>query len=264
MSNFLIIFLVGLSMYSASYAANPQNSLATDKRKHAFQQKSTRLYEQNAKQKSPIHINYVADPRLERILDSLIPSANALMEEQREVTWQIRVAMSNIPNAFSLAGGQIVLNIPFAWNQNFSDAELASLISHEMAHVIHEHSYEKYAVSKSIKGLFLGKLAVDLPFSRQLELEADVVGLEILSRAGYAPEAAFSFWQKATPMFERAEQKQNGGVLSTHPALDQRLALIQSHIPAMNDLQAQLGQKSQPQGAKQSSKTFSSAANPSL
>jgi predicted Zn-dependent protease len=66
-----------------------------------------------------------------------------------------------------------------------------------------------------------------LPHSREQESEADVMGLELMARAGYDPRAAVSVWQKMM----KAEQGAPPEFLSTHPSPGNRIAELQAQVP---------------------------------
>ena len=115
-----------------------------------------------------------------------------------------------------------------------------------MAHALREHSREKMSQSAagdlavSIGGALLGvgsggtqlagmakQLALDLPFSRSMESEADLYGLELAARAGYDPRAAVTLWQKMA-----GDGGGSGpGFLSTHPSSGDRIAALQNAVP---------------------------------
>ena len=152
-----------------------------------------------------------------------------------------QVIQDNSINAFATMGGFVYLNtglIAAAENE----AELASVVGHEIAHITERHAIKQMrnvAISQglmSAAGLSesnivnLGvQLAVNLPHSREAELEADQVGLRNLKQAGYAPIGMITFMRKLT---------QKGGsppaFLSTHPATSQRVdALSQAVSPSI-------------------------------
>ena len=73
----------------------------------------------------------------------------------------------------------------------------------------------------------VASVTFQLPHSREQEAEADVMGLELMARAGYDPHAAITLWQKMTA----AEKSAPPQFLSTHPASANRIAELERHIP---------------------------------
>jgi len=67
----------------------------------------------------------------------------------------------------------------------------------------------------------------ELPHDRQQEAEADVMGLELMARAGYDPHEAISLWKKMMA----AEKSEPPQFLSTHPASANRIADLERHMP---------------------------------
>jgi len=70
-------------------------------------------------------------------------------------------------------------------------------------------------------------VALTLPHSREQEAEADVMGLELMARAGYDPHAALTLWKKMSA----AEQGGTPQFLSTHPAPKDRIREIEKKLP---------------------------------
>ena len=132
-----------------------------------------------------------------------------------------------------------------------TDDELAQVMGHEIAHALANHTAEKMSRAMAINAgvvavgvaadnravaltgaALAAKLALDLPNSRTAESEADRIGIELATRAGYAPEAAVSLWQKM-------EQEGGGGppqFLSTHPAPGNRQKALGELVPEMKKL----------------------------
>ena len=78
----------------------------------------------------------------------------------------------------------------------------------------------------------MGKqLALDLPFSRHMESEADLYGLELTARAGYDPRAAVTLWQKMASLGGGGP-----GFLSTHPAAGDRMTALERALPSVMPL----------------------------
>jgi predicted Zn-dependent protease len=128
---------------------------------------------------------------------------------------------------------------------------LATVLAHEIAHALREHSREQmsraYAqqagltVLAGLAGLGdapmqlaseLSNVTFNLPRSREAESEADVIGLELMARAGYNPQAAVDMWKKMI----KAGQGGTPGFFSTHPSSSTRIADIQKLIPKVKPL----------------------------
>ncbi|WP_075878749.1 M48 family metallopeptidase [Vreelandella massiliensis] len=165
-----------------------------------------------------------------------------LPPEERQLDWQIRVFESEQPNAFALPGGYMGVNsgmLDVATNQD----QLASVIGHEIAHVLANHANERastqsatqlgLSVISSTSGMqspggqqLMGLLGMGaqygiiLPFSRRHESEADVIGLELMAQAGFDPRASINVW-------ENMQRAGSGGEppawMSTHPSHGQRI-----------------------------------------
>ena len=74
---------------------------------------------------------------------------------------------------------------------------------------------------------YLSDVTFNLPHSRVQESEADEIGLELMARAGYDPNAAISLWKKMSA----SGQGGTPGFLSTHPSSTSRTADLQALLP---------------------------------
>jgi predicted Zn-dependent protease len=128
------------------------------------------------------------------------------------------------------------------------------VMGHEMAHALREHARERIAKTQGtgmglsvLAQLFgLGQLGdvaanvgtqlISLKFSRDDEVEADLVGLEIAARGGYNPEASVSLWNK---MGKAAGAGGGPGFLSTHPTGPDRIKRLQQNVPKVKGLYQQ-------------------------
>jgi predicted Zn-dependent protease len=163
------------------------------------------------------------------------------------------VLNSPVVNAFALPGGYVYITRGTLALAN-NEAEAAGVLGHEIGHVIAQHSEKRYDKSvftnlgvagASILGsLFLGSGAGDLigqvgqigggaylaAFSRENELEADTIGVKLLSRVGYAPDAQAAFLQSlsdysdlASKMAGQAGKDRMNDLFATHPGGPQRV-----------------------------------------
>ena len=169
----------------------------------------------------------------------------------RNYDWEFKLIddPENI-NAFAMPGGKIgvytgILKVAP------DEASLATVMAHEVAHVIANHGGERMSnyLLVSFGGLSLDlalkKKEVEtrkywmiayglgstvgyiLPYSRLQEKEADRLGLILMAMAGYDPHAAIGLWERMA-----AESKRKmPAFLSTHPAPESRVADIRARIP---------------------------------
>jgi len=150
--------------------------------------------------------------------------------------WEFRVFDNTQANAFCLPGGKVgVTTALFDFTAN--DAELATVVGHEIGHAIARHGGERMshgmlqqlgmkAVSYGTQepmfvsafGL-LSNVGAILPYSRVHEYEADHIGLILMAKAGYDPSAAISFWKK---FGKDGNDQRLLELLSTHPMSKKR------------------------------------------
>jgi predicted Zn-dependent protease len=176
----------------------------------------------------------------------------------REVggNWEVVVFNDTDANAFALPGGKIGVYtglLKVAENQD----QLATVIGHEVAHVQARHSNErvsqKFAVEQGL-GLInaianpqsgtgqtlMGLLGVGaqygvlMPYSRIQESEADILGLDLMARAGFDPRQSTRLWVN----MGRAGGGQPPEFLSTHPSHSSRISDLNAHMPVALQLQS--------------------------
>ncbi len=139
-------------------------------------------------------------------------------------------------NAFSTTGGYVYVNTGLLKAVD-NEAQLASVLGHEMGHICDNDLVHKIQQSNTAQALAalagldrntlvnLGvKLAVDLPNSRQDEYNADAQGLKYIERAGYDPHAMIAFLNKLL------NQSSPPAFLSDHPGTRDRIAILQRKI----------------------------------
>ncbi|KAG5437841.1 hypothetical protein PCANB_000556 [Pneumocystis canis] len=159
----------------------------------------------------------------------------------KDVDWEIHVIDDPQRNAFILPGGKVFVFsgiLPICKNED----GLAVVLAHETAHQIARHSAEKLSFTKLVLlGYFiislfydpsiLSKAIIDIcllkPNSRKLEIEADYIGLMLMSEACYDPREAPRLWKRMS----LAETKAPPKWLSTHPTHENRVSKINEWIP---------------------------------
>lgn len=170
----------------------------------------------------------------------------AATSDRPDLPYTFQVVRDNSINAFATMGGFVYLHTGLIKTAD-NEAELASVIAHEIGHIVGRHSITQLRNTALAQGLLsaagldtktwvqLGvNLAYNLPNSRKDELEADRLGLNNLAEAGYAATAMISFMGKLA---------QQGGsipaILSTHPATSDRILALQKQLNSVNNKQNQ-------------------------
>ena len=135
-----------------------------------------------------------------------------------------------------------------------TDDEIAAIMGHEMAHALREHGREnvsrQYAQQAGLSILaaatglsegqaqlaqMVGQIGISLPNNRTQESEADILGTELMARAGYNPNASISLWKKMIS----ASSGSSPQFLSTHPNPSNRIQNLQALMPKVMPLYQQ-------------------------
>ena len=157
-------------------------------------------------------------------------------------SWEVVVFQDDAVNAFALPGGKIGVYtglLKVAQNQH----QLATVLGHEVAHVLANHSNERvstaYATQAGVQQMakiFSGASAatqeralavlgvgtqfgVALPFGRTQESEADIIGIDLMARAGFNPRQSIQLWKR----MDEAGGPRPPEFLSTHPSPQTRI-----------------------------------------
>jgi predicted Zn-dependent protease len=137
--------------------------------------------------------------------------------------WEFNVIRSREVNAFCLPGGKVVVYTGLLRIIE-NDDQLATVLSHEIAHALAHHSNERITREESGRVGWLFNMAYD----REQESESDHIGLFLMTFAGYDPDEALVFWQ-------RMQQAERGGqvpeILSNHPSDAHRIRQLRIWIP---------------------------------
>ncbi|CAJ2666799.1 unnamed protein product [Trifolium pratense] len=163
------------------------------------------------------------------------------------------------------AGGKIVTTTASVYHG--SDAYLATVLAHEVGHIVARHHAEKETRSTwvyFIHDMLNRFVTIDfaqrvlplvqlLPFNRRLEMEADYIGLLLMAAAGYDPRCApiiYDEFDKYEELKESRNKFKLGGFLSSHPpgrkraqALD-RPRIMEEALVLYNNVKAKRGDES--------------------
>jgi predicted Zn-dependent protease len=184
------------------------------------------------------------DPRLQAVIEQTVERLVAASEKP-DLHYKVTMLNSQSINAFALPTGQLYVTRGLIALAN-DESELASVLAHEMGHVIARHAEIREEQARNAElanrvvtdlisdpqagALALAKSKLALAsFSQSQELEADAIGVGIAARAGYDPYGAVRF---LTSMEHNSELKAapSGPInpaaadfLSSHPATPQRI-----------------------------------------
>jgi predicted Zn-dependent protease len=147
---------------------------------------------------------------------------NLILEDYR-FDWQFNVIRSRQVNAFCLPGGRVAVFTGLLRIVD-NDDQLATVLSHEIAHALAHHSNERITIEDSGRVNWLYRQAYD----REQESEADHIGLFLMTFAGYNPDEALNFWQHMQRLSRGGELPE---ILSNHPSDQRRIDQIRRWIP---------------------------------
>jgi len=196
------------------------------------------------------------DPKTNQYVQCVSRAITARLGAQPDFSeWEVVVFDSQQVNAFALPGGKIgvytgLLNV--AKNQD----QLATVIGHEIGHVMAQHSNERLSRSQLANaGLQLSNMAMDgseyqsmamaglglgvqygilMPYGRAEESESDIIGLRLMAEAGFDPRQSIELWKN---MAKASGGAQPPELLSTHPSHATRINELQKQVaklPAIN------------------------------
>ncbi|UJJ30944.1 M48 family metallopeptidase [Halopseudomonas maritima] len=204
-----------------------------------------------AKKQGLLNTNATTVRRLNSIAAKLINEVPHFRPDASNWDWEVNLIKNDQLNASCAPGGKILFYSGIIDQLELTDAEIAQIMGHEIAHALREHGREAisraYAtqmgtqLASALLGLGEGgnqaaQMAVQygltLPNSRSNESEADLIGLELAARAGYDPKAAVSLWQK----MQAASQGEPPAFMSTHPSSAGRIQALQAAAPQVQAL----------------------------
>lgn len=243
----LLVVILAVACASVPHTGRRQFNVVSDRQLNelalkAFQQIAAKEPESSDKRLKKI---------VQRVADRVSKAAETI--DKPEFDWEVKLIDKDVPNAFCLPGGKIVVYtgiLPYARNE----AGLAAIIAHEVAHAVARHGGERLSQQLALRGavsaggqilkkedgtldqkskLILGALGlgatvgVILPYSRTHEFESDQIGQMYMARAGYDPAEAIKLWRRMS----KIKKPPIPVWLSTHPADEDRVRKLAEHLP---------------------------------
>jgi predicted Zn-dependent protease len=200
----------------------------------AYAQMMAEAKKKNALDRDPAQVQ-----RVQAITKRLVAQTPAFRDDAAKWPWEVHVISIDEVNAWCMPAGKMAIYTGLIQKLNATDDEIAAVMGHEISHALREHSREQISrqmgtqmgiglvgalfgigeLGQSIAGQ-VANVTLNLPNSRQAEVEADRIGIELSARAGYNPQAAVTLWEK---MGKVAGGGQPPKWLSTHPPHEERI-----------------------------------------
>ncbi len=229
---FLVLFIVAGCTNKTPYTNRSQMIFMSPKEEMALGEKS---YDKVLKDEKVIK-NTNESRLVKKIGEKIAKVAN-----KPSFNWEFNLVDNEAKNAFCLPGGKVVVYtgiLEVAENED----QLATVISHEIAHALARHGAERVSSSMVQQGVqVIGNIVIQatapeysnvfnqaygvgtqlgimLPYSRLHESEADEIGIYLMAKAGYDLNEAIKFWENMNK-----GSKQSIEFLSTHPSNNTRI-----------------------------------------
>jgi predicted Zn-dependent protease len=243
-----------LAQVDVGQASRMRSLVPADQIETAATQQYGKLLEQARSQRALAPESHPQLQRLRAISTRLIQHSAKWNDRARNWHWEVNLIGSKQINAFCMPGGKIAVFTGLLDQLQLSEDETAMVVGHEMAHALREHARARIAKSQGTGTILsigaqllglgqLGDLAanvgtqlITLKFSREDEIDADLVGLELAARAGFNPDASIGLWEKMA----KAHAGSGGpAFLSTHPSGPDRIRRLKENVPRVRGLYQQ-------------------------
>ena len=182
----------------------------------------------------------VTDPLITEYVNGL--GQSIVRHSDAQLPFTIKVIDSDEINAFALPGGYLYVNSGLIMTSD-SEAELASIMAHEIAHVAARHAariQRRRRIWKLVSfcsgpagfAVQVAGFLSSMKLNRDAEREADLLGLEYHYATGYDPQAFVQFFEK---LRAREEERHNliAQAFATHPMTEERIRRAQKEIATL-------------------------------
>ncbi|RDL45747.1 M48 family peptidase [Marinomonas piezotolerans] len=248
MSSSFLLRYVGLSMLSFALVACSSSPTGRNQLvlvpEDQLNQMGAQSFEQ-IKSETPKSDNEILTQHVQCVADRII---SVLPDKYKQQAWEVILFDDPQINAFALPGNKIGVYtglLEVAENQS----QLAAVVGHEVGHVLARHGNERVstqlATSQALalgyqlsgedsavktavfQGLGIGaQFGILLPFSRAHETEADLIGLDLMAKAGFNPRESAELWRNMS----KTGSSSTPEWMSTHPSNNTRINTLESSM----------------------------------
>jgi Zn-dependent protease with chaperone function len=237
---FSSLFAISLLTFATSCSQNKFFLISEQKERKIGEEEYQKLLDQSS---------LSADEQLNEMVRQ-IGERIVAVTPRPDLPYEFNIIVDDKVNAFTLPGGKVAVYTGMIEVAEH-EARLASVMAHEIAHAILRHSGQQMtrAMQLNLLGLALDKFLIQgtsglqrellkniwgigsnvfaiLPYSREMEYEADAVGLMYMAKAGYDPQQSIEFIKRISQVGPKMVE-----FLSTHPSDPNRIEKLKENLP---------------------------------
>jgi predicted Zn-dependent protease len=251
------LFILVICFFAASCSTTPPPSLEGELN---VAEDERRLWQRAAEEQALLEGSGIIyrDPALEAYLHQIAEKLQPV-EVREKYNFRIRLLRDPYLNAFAFPNGVIYLHTGILSRLD-NEAQLAALLAHEMTHCTHRHALRAFSGLKNENNLVLslkqtvariastgdllnlfGKtasMAAINGYAQYFETEADVVGLQLMAKAGYDPGEALRLFEHLKQELE-TENLEEPFFFATHPQLQKRIENCKAFLAKLKQPVAQ-------------------------
>ena len=189
-------------------------------------------------------LGHIREPRTDQILNE---TGNRLARcvANKSRRFNFETVDGAEPNAFALPGGFIFVTQSLVELCRFDKNEIACILGHEMAHIIRGHAMNRIVSNSAIaaasraapiRGVLSGWLRkvgvqfLESAYSKELESEADRLGVRLVAAAGYEPDAFVQLFTRLAKLKSPPNELDLGSYFSSHPPFKVRIENIKHQL----------------------------------
>ena len=216
-----------------------------------FEDDEMRLWHRTEEEQKALNksgLIYYKDEELEAYLNEIVEKLQPL-EVLEHIPFKINIIRNPYLNAFTLPNGSIYIHTGMVARMD-NEAQLSTLIAHEMIHCTHRHAIKQFRDLKNKTAFFatfqvamgglgaygdignllgaVGTMAAITGYSREHEEEADMEGLKLMVKAGYDPEESPKLFEYLKEELEEDKKRKEPFIFGSHPRLQERIESYQN------------------------------------